>query len=472
MAYSADEDIDMLDDGGASNVAGSVPSDDHTMTCPPPPDPTCAPSTMPYSAPPPPAQAPPQHGAMAVFAIDDFRDAICDQLPVVFQRVNFLNAIGATNGWVNIITTMTLNMRKNRTLARSVPIANITRGQWEAADHELPDAHSGVLNPPNLSWTGLLRQALQSGDKESMKTVRDATRENKYRSRATLLSSRLQRGTSQHESQMRLWLLSYVRGLTTGVTYPNGRYNDPTQRQDEGCLGCFSQLGSRSYHDMDSARLTYCKLCDDFLLERTKLTIEQLDDVWLGVIWELGSGITGLTKAPFIPPGLTPTHVNRDEADTLAQSLHYETFWMLSNSKNQGANVELRLSVLDAFDFDTGRAGILHLGMEDAIVSHPVMLNMASIRDSGLSITIVFFLKEPWLASDRLLIDHLNLHVKASFYAGYSFADMDGLIAPENNAVSEGERKACVQKRLGYIRADALLSLKRCTAYPWAEFKL
>ncbi|KAK4543311.1 hypothetical protein LTR36_005670 [Oleoguttula mirabilis] len=440
MAYSADEDIDMLDDGGASNVAGSVPSDDHTMTCPPPPDPTCAPSTMPYSAPPPPAQAPPQHGAMAVFAIDDFRDAICDQLPVVFQRVNFLNAIGATNGWVNIITTMTLNMRKNRTLARSVPIANITRGQWEAADHELPDAHSGVLNPPNLSWTGLLRQALQSGDKESMKTVRDATRENKYRSRATLLSSRLQRGTSQHESQMRLWLLSYVRGLTTGVTYPNGRYNDPTQRQDEGCLGCFSQLGSRSYHDMDSARLTYCKLCDDFLLERTKLTIEQLDDVWLGVIWELGSGITGLTKAPFIPPGLTPTHVNRDEADTLAQSLHYETFWMLSNSKNQGANVELRrrrwcgctydalfrtlfhhlvtrirrtqVSVLDAFDFDTGRAGILHLGMEDAIVSHPVMLNMASIRDSGLSISELALRSGNGSSPHRILSLPTDLHAK------------------------------------------------------------
>lgn len=100
----------------------------------------------------------------------------------------------------------------------------------------------------------------------------EAAREDKYKRRGALLSLRLTSGNLQHETIMRTWLMCYVRGRTTGAVYPFGRFNDPTHRQDEGCLGCFGQLGPRRYLDRGLARLTYCKSCTDCLFDRIKLS--------------------------------------------------------------------------------------------------------------------------------------------------------------------------------------------------------
>lgn len=156
MAHASDDDPDMPD------VVSAPPQDDEFemsevyTTIPPPLGmaqgapvfPAGASSTLPNQPAPRPAT-----DVRKLLKVGDYVELICDKLPTVFDRVNFLVAIRAETGWVKTVTSEKFNMRKNRCLAISLPIANITRAEWQLNLNDRPDSPSRIENPLDLNWS-------------------------------------------------------------------------------------------------------------------------------------------------------------------------------------------------------------------------------------------------------------------------------------------------------------------------------
>lgn len=250
--------------------------------------------------------------------------------------------------------------------------------------------------------------------------------------------------------------------------------------------------------------------------------IDQLDQAWIGLKWDLEANITPRLKHPFNHVG--PAYLDKRDADDIAYRLHGCSFCDLHNTRLDGDNDDSRRRrfceythaavlddvlrfasrtwrpqpcVLDPYRLNTGDISIVLQRIKDAILQHPVMLEMAQIQQYGfVSLddsgnhdfssfatnanarqAVLSIFNDSFLSTTRRLLQHLTIRKDVCLGTAHIHGhdDIFDMVLDHTNARNDQIADSDTirhRKRtlLGWIRADALLMQKHCNTEPWAEW--
>ena len=203
---------------------------------------------------------------MKVFQLPEMLEMIVDQIPAVYLRVNFLDAIedamGFSPGYVEVIRTREFKLHRNRSLARSIPFINVTNKEWKLNLTSKPSAKTKVENSNNLTYGQLYGEARLNNNWDQIRKLDNGRSKDVAEQRAASLSKKLVLGGGEQEAKS--WLKEFVKGdLIASVEDRDG--------QDEGCIGCFCLL-PRPYTDPMNTKLHYCRSCTPILFKWAMLS--------------------------------------------------------------------------------------------------------------------------------------------------------------------------------------------------------